>query len=54
MKVLPCFPCPHASSCCHFGTDLLSNEAEQIQKEFGIESVIQIGQEFRTSIKDGV
>jgi len=32
---LPCYPCPHQSACCSWGTDLLASEAEAIVAAFG-------------------
>lgn len=32
---LPCFPCPHASSCCGYGTTLTPEEAAAIETDFG-------------------
>src|SRR5215211_2934147 len=32
---LPCYPCPHGSSCCAYGTTLCDEEAAAIEAEFG-------------------
>lgn len=32
---LPCFPCPHSSSCCGYGTTLTPEEAAAIEADFG-------------------
>ena len=32
---LPCFPCPHASSCCAYGTTLSDEEAATIEAHHG-------------------
>src|SRR5688572_27183002 len=32
---LPCYPCPHAASCCAYGTTLSDEEAEAIAASHG-------------------
>ena len=32
---LPCYPCPHGSSCCAYGTTLSDEEAAAIEADFG-------------------
>lgn len=32
---LPCYPCPHHSACCAYGTTLSDEEAESIRSEYG-------------------
>ena len=32
---LPCYPCPHQSSCCAFGTSLSDKEAAAIEADHG-------------------
>ena len=32
---LPCFPCPHESSCCAYGVTLSDHEAVEIEKVHG-------------------
>jgi hypothetical protein len=32
---LPCYPCPHAASCCAYGTSLDDNEAAAIELNHG-------------------
>ena len=39
-KHLPCSPCPHASSCCNYGVDLIGDEAARIIARYGADKVI--------------
>ena len=32
---LPCYPCPHGSSCCAYGTSLTDSEAAAIEADHG-------------------
>jgi hypothetical protein len=32
---LPCYPCPHGSSCCAYGTTLSDEEAAAIEADYG-------------------
>lgn len=48
MKTLPCFPCPHRSACCNWGTELTPEEAEVIRAEHGADTVIEVDGEIRT------
>ena len=51
---LPCFPCPHGSACCAFGTTLTDEEAEAIIVEFGEETVYETRWgEWRTRVRSG-
>jgi hypothetical protein len=34
-RALPCFPCPHASACCRFGTTVTDEEARAIEAAHG-------------------
>lgn len=54
MKTLPCFPCPHASSCCWWGVTISLPEMLQMVDRFGL-SVITTGDpgELRTAVVDG-
>src|SRR4026209_1480553 len=36
---LPCYPCPHGSACCAFGTTLSEAEARAIRSEHGPERI---------------
>lgn len=59
---LPCFPCPHKSVCCKYGTALTRAEGEALFAEFGSEFVFfdadapglwGVGEEFRTQTWNG-
>ena len=50
---LPCYPCPHKSVCCSWGTDLTFEEAIIIKSIFGSKAVTKENGEYRTSIVDG-
>jgi hypothetical protein len=53
--VLPCFPCPHASICCSWGTGLFEDEAAAIRQRYGDQAVSWSEDEmrWRTSIVNG-
>jgi len=36
---LPCYPCPHKSRCCTYGTTLTHTEAHNLAKTFGSRAV---------------
>ncbi len=49
---LPCWPCPHDSACCAYGTTLSDAEAEAIIREHGRETVYRTRWgEWRTRVK---
>jgi hypothetical protein len=49
---LPCFPCPHAASCCAYGTSLTSEEASAIALNHGPGLVYETrGGEWRTRVR---
>jgi hypothetical protein len=51
---LPCFPCPHAASCCAYGTTLTDDEAAAVRADFGEGLVYRTRWgEWRTRIKGG-
>lgn len=54
-KILPCFPCPHRSKCCRWGTYLSEKEAWDLSEEFGRNFVYWDAddKEHRTQVKDG-
>ena len=35
LPTLPCYPCPHGSSCCAYGTTLSDEEAAAIEADYG-------------------
>ena len=43
--LLPCYPCPHESSCCAQGTTLTPEEAHVLREEFGPDAVVYLDQE---------
>ena len=50
---LPCFPCPHAASCCAYGTTLTEDEAAAIEANHGPGLVYRTRWgELRTRIKN--
>ena len=53
-KTLPCFPCPHSSSCCSWGATVSLAEMVQIVDRFG-PSTVTTGDpgELRTAVVDG-
>ena len=51
---LPCFPCPHTSACCAFGTTLAEHEAHAIRARFGDERIyLTRWGEWRTRVRGG-
>lgn len=54
-RPLPCFPCPHGSSCCHWGVSLVGDEVDVIRELYGDDALVWDAEdsEFRTSIVDG-
>jgi hypothetical protein len=54
-ETLPCYPCPHKSICCSWGTDLTDKEAELITAKYGKDSLLLNVQEgvYRTQVSDG-
>jgi hypothetical protein len=52
---LPCFPCPHQSACCAWGTSLTERERSLITQRFGEGFVAwnEIEREYRTVVRDG-
>lgn len=47
---LPCFPCPHKSICCSWGTDLTEKESKLIISKYGNEKVILTPEGYRTKV----
>ena len=61
-RPLPCFPCPHKSVCCKYGTALTREEGKALLAQFGGDFVFYdadkkgmwgIGEEFRTQTWNG-
>ena len=53
-RSLPCFPCPHQSACCRFGTTVTEEEARAIEAAHGEGKVYQTRWgEWRTRVKKG-
>jgi hypothetical protein len=51
---LPCYPCPHRSACCGFGTTLSPAEARGIIRKYGKEKVYRTRWgEWRTRVAKG-
>ena len=51
---LPCYPCPHASACCAYGTTLSDTEVTAIRAAHGDESVYRTRSgEWRTRVSKG-
>jgi hypothetical protein len=51
---LPCWPCPHASACCAYGSTLSDEEAELIAAHHGREFIYRTRWgEWRTRVKQG-
>ena len=51
---LPCYPCPHQSSCCAYGTTLDDDEARAIADLHGPELIYQTRSgEWRTRVRNG-
>ena len=55
VRPLPCFPCPHNSVCCRWGTYLSVEEASVLLAEFGKDFVYwnTDDEEWRTQVKNG-
>lgn len=54
VRPLPCFPCPHASACCRYGTTLSDEEAEAIRRLHGEQLVYRNREgEWRTRVRKG-
>ena len=50
---LPCYPCPHASSCCAYGTTLTDDEAAAIAARHGAGTVYRTRWgEWRTRVRN--
>lgn len=53
MPLLPCFPCPHNSSCCAHGTTLSEEEAAIVAANHGIGTVYRTRWgEWRTRVRN--
>lgn len=51
---LPCYPCPHQSACCAFGTTLSEAEARAIEAEHGPGGIFRTHWgEWRTRVVNG-
>lgn len=51
---LPCYPCPHAASCCAYGSSLSDEEAAQIEANHGPGLVYRTRWgEWRTRVRKG-
>ena len=51
---LPCYPCPHHSACCAYGTTLADDEVEAITAQHGADLVYQTRNgEWRTRVRKG-
>lgn len=52
LKVLPCYPCPHDSVCCSWGTGLLFDEPDILRGIYGDAALVWDDEEkeWRTSI----
>jgi hypothetical protein len=51
---LPCFPCPHHSACCAFGTTVTAAEAAGLSTEYGEDKVYRTRWgEWRTRVRGG-
>ena len=51
---LPCYPCPHHSACCGFGTTLSPEEARGIVRKYGKHKVYKTRWgEWRTRVAQG-
>ncbi len=51
---LPCYPCPHKSACCAYGTTLSETEARAIIAAHGKHTVYRSrGGEWRTRVREG-
>jgi hypothetical protein len=53
-KPLPCYPCPHGSACCNYGTTLSEPEAQVIARDYGPGLIYQTRWgEWRTRVRNG-
>ena len=51
---LPCYPCPHHSACCAYGTTLSDEEAEAIRRRHGAHLIYRTRfGEWRTRVRKG-
>ena len=51
---LPCYPCPHQSSCCSWGTQLTDDEARALSAAHGTDKVYRTRWgEWRTRVRGG-
>jgi Fe-S-cluster containining protein len=51
---LPCYPCPHGSACCSYGSTLTDEEAQDLSERFGADRVYQTRWgEWRTRVRAG-
>lgn len=52
---LPCYPCPHGSSCCYWGVSLVGDEEKTIRGLYGDAALVwdDEDKEWRTSVVDG-
>jgi hypothetical protein len=52
---LPCFPCPHNSNCCSWGSSLTGDEDAIIAEIYGIDSIMWDEEEngWRTAVVNG-
>ena len=53
-RPLPCFPCPHGSACCNYGTTLSEPEAAVIGRDYGAHLIYRKRSgEWRTRVRKG-
>ena len=53
-RELPCFPCPHKSICCRWGTFLSKEEADAIEAEHSDTTYFyEDDKEYRTQVRNG-
>jgi hypothetical protein len=53
-RPLPCFPCPHGSACCNYGTTLSESEAAVIGRDYGQHLIYRLRSgEGRTRVRRG-
>jgi hypothetical protein len=51
---LPCYPCPHHSACCAFGTTVTPEEAAGLSRRYGEDKVYRTRWgEWRTRVRNG-
>ena len=52
---LPCFPCPHGSHCCNWGSAVVADEPDQIRAAHGDAALVwdEEESEWRTSVVNG-